>query len=355
MNANSMKRPLLVSFSISGFVFGSLSLLALLPAILGGSRAGLLQENMVELDATQLDFGTLVREANVPAFREVSIRNLTNAPVTIARLSVSCGCVGAQSVPHVIGPRETGLIRVSVDSSQKGAGRFHHMVVATISGARTELHQVELVGRVTELLDVVPSALSVGRFNSLEGFVRSVTIRNNSTSPVRIERLYAQKGMFDVSCQQDVLEPNVPTQLRVSAPANGAEGLLEDRVMLVLNGPVVKRREIPVCGSSFAGHVFASPRALNFGLCVAGKEYERKISFRSSQAIPFAIVDAAAAGVPVDIRYESGRSASHTVVLRLRCAQDETQGVHSGKIVLSTESEQDKTHVTIDATYFRTR
>ena len=65
--------------------------------------------------ATAYDLGTVVKGARAVA--DIPVRNLGGRPLTVQRVSTSCGCTKATLTPMIIPAGGEGRLRVEYDSS----------------------------------------------------------------------------------------------------------------------------------------------------------------------------------------------------------------------------------------------
>lgn len=84
-----------------------------------------------------LEFGTILLGSRDRLSGEASVKNLSNATVTLERVTISCGCVKALPRFKKIAPKGSGTIEISVALNAERRGI--HLVSLTLSvGKRTE-------------------------------------------------------------------------------------------------------------------------------------------------------------------------------------------------------------------------
>ena len=91
--------------------------LLVLTALLLGACAS--REPQIALDPPSFDFGRVVSGEVVA--REVTVRNLGDAPLVVEAVTTSCGCTKATLDPMVIPPGERGVLQITFDSGVHGS------------------------------------------------------------------------------------------------------------------------------------------------------------------------------------------------------------------------------------------
>jgi hypothetical protein len=72
----------------------------------------------IELELTVMDLGEVVNGEIVS--RDVSVRNVGEAPLIVDSVSTSCGCTSATLTPMTIAPGATANLHIELDSGAHG-------------------------------------------------------------------------------------------------------------------------------------------------------------------------------------------------------------------------------------------
>ncbi|MDZ4198299.1 MAG: DUF1573 domain-containing protein, partial [Kiritimatiellia bacterium] len=134
-------------------------------------------------DEPTYDFGD--KTENDPVEHEFVIRNEGSRAVEIHAVRPSCGCTVANLSERMIPPGGEAKIRVAL--SLKGRrGRQRHAVAVESSDRQTPVLNLIMAGRVRADVSLVPSQIFLGRVKSNFEESRSVALRMEGETPVRI-------------------------------------------------------------------------------------------------------------------------------------------------------------------------
>lgn len=200
---------------------------------------------------TEYDFG-LVREDGGLVSHQFRFVNVGLAPLTIQRVTASCGCTTPEWTHEVIQPNDSGCITLTFDPWDR-PGQFQKSArVELVGEGATLVEMLDITGVVEphaeplenaypyHLGDVYLRATVVAFDTVVKGAVseRMLEVANATAEPLRLD---FEAPAYVVVEAPAVLKPNETTHiaLKYFSQQNTAWGYTRDKVLLRVNGQPV--------------------------------------------------------------------------------------------------------------------
>lgn len=235
-------------------------------------------------DELTRDFGTVPRGPTLShPFR---VTNKTSAPIHIASVRVSCGCVTASAMQNLLQPGESGAVFAQMDTR-----RFNGPKTVTIyvQFDQPQFEEVHLVVQANSRDDVTitPESLAFGQTKRGAAASASVNLSFLGSdlyriTEVRSESNYVQPAVKEVRREGNEVAYQLTAKLRPDVPV----GKWYTDVWVTTNNPATPRIRVPLT-VEVESSLSVSPTTATLGQVKAGGQVERKIIVRGTK--PFRI------------------------------------------------------------------
>jgi len=178
------------------------------------------------------DFGTTW--ASGPMQHSFSITNTGKVALEISRVAPACGCTTVGEYPKRLEPGKEGKFSFTLDS-QKLYGVYTKLISIYSNDPHTPELKLTLKGECKHYIELTPyTGAAFGRINGNEATSRTVTIKNNTEEPLKLElRPPDAKSKFKYELVEK--EPGKLFELHVTATPPLATGMVHDTVTLTTN------------------------------------------------------------------------------------------------------------------------
>jgi hypothetical protein len=159
------------------------------------------------------------------------IRNDGDAPLTISKVEVSCGCMVADDYSRSIAPGAEGKVPVTL-STALGAKQVHKELYVNCNDPRSPRNTLVLEGQLTARIETDPLlGANWGRYQADMPKTKTVKLTNNTPKPVKLELVKSDdQGAFGAELKET--KPGQNWDLLVKLPDPLPEGTHLGRVHL---------------------------------------------------------------------------------------------------------------------------
>jgi len=284
-----------------------------LTALWASTPAGAASWADAMFDELSKDFGTVSRGPLLThAFR---FTNRSAAPVHVASVRVSCGCVSAAPSQHDVVPGESAIIHVQMDT-RRFNGPKH--VTVYVQFARPAWDEVRLAVQAYGRDDIMltPNELALGKVKRGAPASAGLTISfvgNEHWQIVEVEREsnYVIPEVKELRRQGGEVRYELTVRLREDTPV----GTWYTDLWLRTNESSTRMR-VPLT-VQIESSLTQSPAGAAFGQVTVGTNVERKMILRGAR--PFRIADVVGADEQVSVQAGSAEARPvHVLTIRLQ-------------------------------------
>jgi len=191
------------------------------------------------------DFGTIVQGKT--ADHVFTFRNSSGTPVTIERISSSCGCTAATPSLRVIPPGKTGEIRASFNSSDFSGPVVKEVMVLT-NEPQNQTYTLTIKGIVHEEIVITPRQLQFGAVKAGVRKEGSLRIENKGEKTVRITALKTAMPQVTISCRKKTLKPGESATIQISVVPVGGTRFLSGYLTIMTDSKENAEKTVPMYG-----------------------------------------------------------------------------------------------------------
>lgn len=159
---------------------------------------------LVILGGTKFDFGEVSKGSTVT--HTVVLRNDGTSPLTISKVTASCGCTGAMMSSSTLAPRQSGNLEITFDGS-----RFNGKVEKSVSFQTNDPNhasvQINFTATVTEVLEITPKHIFFRDIPADSAATEEVTISNGSMATVKLTSVSTNEKFLKAQLSDSILAP----------------------------------------------------------------------------------------------------------------------------------------------------
>lgn len=189
------------------------------------------------------DFGTIYQGENVR--HAFSFSNSGNAPLTIEKVSSSCGCTAALASAKTLAPGESGEIQTSFDST-----RFRGAVSKTVylytNDPAQPMMQLHLNGKVQEEVALDPQMVNFGTVAPKRTVKSTVNLTNQGRREVRLEGLETTTPELAARLSAAVVPPGGKVSVELTLTPKPGQPRFSGYVLFKADGAIRHDLRIPV-------------------------------------------------------------------------------------------------------------
>lgn len=140
----------------------------------------------VNVPQPDYDFGTIYQGENVR--HAFSFSNSGNVPLTVEKVSSSCGCTAALASAKTLAPGESGEIQTTFDST-RFRGAISKTVYLYTNDPAQPMVQLHLNGKIQEEVALDPQLVNFGAVAPKRTVKSTVSLINQGKREIRLEGL----------------------------------------------------------------------------------------------------------------------------------------------------------------------
>jgi hypothetical protein len=207
----------------------------LLPAVAVAAPA-------VSVPALEHDFGTIYQGESV---RHAFIfTNSGDAPLTVEKVSSSCGCTAALASAKVLAPGESGEIQSTFDSTRFRGAIKKTVYLYTNDPARPLVH-LQIKGNVREELAIDPQMVNFGTIAPKKAVTTTVNLLNQGTREVRLKGLETTASELTVRLSAMVVPPGGQVAVELTLTPKPGQPRFSGYVLFKADGAISHNLRIP--------------------------------------------------------------------------------------------------------------
>jgi hypothetical protein len=198
---------------------------------------------VVRIDRPEHDFGTILQGENV---RHVfDFVNNGNAPLTVEKVTSSCGCTAALASAKVLAPGESGEIQTSFDSA-----RFRGPVKKTVylytNDPVQPMVQLQLKGTVKAELTLEPQVVNFGAVSPRKTVKSTVNLINQGDREVQLDGLETTAPELAARWSAAVIPPGGKIAVELTLTPKPGQPRFSGYVLFKAAGAIRHDLRIPV-------------------------------------------------------------------------------------------------------------
>lgn len=222
-------------------VRSSLAAMVLLLASVGAHAAPGITANHPDFD-----FGSIPQGKKLT--HTFTIKNTGDAPLTIERVSTSCGCTAAASSLRTLPPGATSEIRATFDSTNFG-GPVHKTVQVHSNDPKTPVYVMSLKGTVVEQIAVAPRQLNAGTVKAGGKQEMKLNLENRGNTPLAINAVKSPSPQIRATIGKNRLKPGESTTIHVTISPRSEDRLVSGYISISTDNPAKPEITVPVFAS----------------------------------------------------------------------------------------------------------
>lgn len=189
------------------------------------------------------DFGTIYQGENVRhAFR---FSNSGNAPLTVEKVSSSCGCTAALASAKTLAPGESGEIQTSFDST-RFRGAISKTVYLYTNDPAQPMVQLHLKGKVQEEVALDPQMVNFGAVVPKRTVKSTVSLTNLGKREVHLEGLETTTPELAARLSASVIPPGGKVSVELTLTPKPGQVRFSGYVLFKADGAIRHDLRIPV-------------------------------------------------------------------------------------------------------------
>jgi len=260
------------------------------------------------------DFGTVPRGPMLT--HPFHVRNNGTAPIHIADIRVSCGCVTAAALETTIQPGQETIILAQMNTT-----RFSGVKTVTIfvrfDQPQSEEVRLWVQANSRDDVTVTPDAVNFGQVKRNSTPSAAVTVSFLGKNSWRIQGVQCESNYVQATIKEEKRNINevayvVTARLRADAPV----GKWYTDLWLQTNNPATPRVRVPV-NVEIESALSVSPAVVDLGQVKVGSQVERKVIVRG--VTPFQITNVKGADQDLVVRETTtGNRPVHVLSVTLK-------------------------------------
>lgn len=198
---------------------------------------------VVTVPAAEHDFGTIFQGESV---RHVFIfTNTGSAPLTVEKVSSSCGCTAALASAKVLAPGESGEIQTTFDSTRFRGAIKKTVYLYTNDPAQPLLH-LQVKGNVREELALNPQMVNFGALAPKKAAKTTVHLVNQGHREVRLKGLETTSPELTARLSATVIPPGGQVSVELTLTPKPGQPRFSGYVLFKADGALSHDLRIPV-------------------------------------------------------------------------------------------------------------
>ncbi|MCM2264727.1 MAG: DUF1573 domain-containing protein [Desulfuromonadales bacterium] len=189
------------------------------------------------------DFGTIYQGENVR--HAFSFSNSGNAPLTIEKVSSSCGCTAALASAKTLAPGESGEIQTSFDST-RFRGAISKTVYLYTNDPAQPMVQLHLNGNVQEEVSLDPQLVNFGVVAPKRTVKSTVSLINRGKREVRLEGLETTTPELVARLSAAIVPPGGKVSIELTLTPKPGQPRFSGYVLFKADGAIRHDLRIPV-------------------------------------------------------------------------------------------------------------
>jgi hypothetical protein len=305
---------------------------------------------------SKLDFGEIL-PADTPE-KTVTITNQSAREVAIKSTASTCSCTKVESDVTVLAPGESTDITVRLLVADYPSNKVNTRVLIATDGAEPQGVAVEVHAKITPEYLLTPDRLDFGEFKLASQPVRTITLKQNGDTPVKVLQVDAPDNVVvtfkPVPVKPDTGAPHEPEPhptewvIQVQPVAELVPGPLNGRVTVVTDVKRMPNIDVPINGRVLGIDCTITPKVIVFGPSKPG-DMVATVLVDGSNDLRIASVTCEDSELEFTKPSQSGTGA-HTFDILLRA--DAAPGDKGGKIAI--ELTEGPARQTVTVPYFGT-
>ena len=207
-------------------------------AALGAPRAA--------VERSTFDFGKVAQGKNVE--HVFIIKNSGDAPLTIGRVSTSCGCTVADVSSRTIAPGKKAEISATFNSTNFSGNVSKNILVQT-NDPKVPVHTLTMKGTVLEEIQVIPKQINLGELQAGTRKDTTVTIENRGKQPLTLASAKSTIPQVTVKPVKSKVRPGGKAVIQITVAPRKEDRFLGGYVTVKTDNPAKPEITIPVYAS----------------------------------------------------------------------------------------------------------
>jgi hypothetical protein len=264
------------------------------------------------------DFGSVPRGAQL--FHRFTITNIYAVRMEITGVRSGCGCVSATATKHVLEPRESTAIEVSMDARRFTGPKT---VGIRVSVGPEYVSSAELKVSAVSRADVVfnPGQVSLGSVTRGQTPSQAIDVEYAGALDWHVSEVVAQNLPLEVALRELYRRPGqVGYQVTITLKADAPAGVLKGDLYLRTNDPASPLVPVLV-EANIQAAVSVSPPLLSLGSVRAGEPLVRRVVVRGSRPFRILGVDGVGDGITLGTPPAAVAALVQTVTFHCQPAQ----------------------------------
>jgi len=194
------------------------------------------------------DFGTIVQGKKVQ--HDFVFRNSGDAPLQIKQVSAACGCTAAKPSSSFILPGRSAEMEVIFDSANF-FGKVQKSVTMTTNAGKMPSYTFNMVGNITEELQVTPRQLNLGPLVGGGAKQVSITVSNKGGGSVKLLSVSVVSNSLQIksTIKKSELKPGESGTIELVVTPRPEMRVLSGYIHIQTNNPQKKEITVPVYAS----------------------------------------------------------------------------------------------------------
>jgi hypothetical protein len=197
----------------------------------------------VSVPQLQYDFGTVFQGETVR--HAFTFTNSGTTPLTVEKVSSSCGCTAALASAKVLAPGESGEIQTSFDSTRFRGGVSKAVYLYTNDPAQPMV-KLQLNGKVQAEVSIDPQLVNFGTVTPKRTVKSTVKLLNQGPREVQLEGLETTAPELAARLSANVVPPGGTVAVELSLTPKPGQPRFSGYVLFKAAGTIRHDLRIPV-------------------------------------------------------------------------------------------------------------
>ena len=265
----------------------------------------------ITFDKPKFEFGEVWSGDKIEHTFEV--RNTGEGILKISSVKPSCGCTVAPNYSREIAPGATGKISIIINTT-KLRSSIKKTVTVNSNDPTTRAYRLTVSGKIKQRVIIDPKrGGSFGRIQANQKLERTLTLKNNTDSPIELTLLRGKSGVF--TGELVTKTPGKLYELTLRSDGPFTEGVNRGSFNLKTNIPQLPTINIPV-NALVPPRVEVTPKEIIIPSAKSTSS-KRSVSVRFNTTESYKVLSATADSKDIKVEVKEARNNRYTIAMEL--------------------------------------
>ena len=202
--------------------------------------------SQVVIPEPNFNFGTIVQGEKLS--HTFAIKNNGDSPISILRVTPSCGCTVANASSSVIQPGKSGEIKIVFDSANS-SGKTAKSINVETNDHKNPSSTLTIIGTIIEEIQITPRQVSLGQVKAGSSVRSNVTLTNRGERPLKLISAKAQIPQITAEIKKQQLKKGEASAIEITVATKATDKVISGYLIVTTDSPRKSEIIIPIYGS----------------------------------------------------------------------------------------------------------